>query len=284
MMNESVVSFNTTSMETPLNPVRLWVIVILLLVAVNVALMLPSGLWAAWLMLSSSRTTLESEFFSLHLLCTEIACAFIILCATFNFYFLTKPLLLRTISLTLCMLSLHSQPVFQCCVCVERYVAVVHPITYLKYKPLRYRAAGLGVVWLSAGLLALGGQMIGNLFLLLGILLTVMCVEMFCSLSILVVLKRSGPGDARESKESERERSNLVKKRAFIIVSLLQVKLLVNYSPLIVISSIENQISDKQLMGDLITLAITFCFFGTFIQPLLYLRRAGKLNFIKLSK
>lgn len=284
MMNESVMSFSNSSLETPLNPVRLWVVVILSLGALNVTLMLPSGLWVVWLMLRSSRTTLESEFFSFHLLCTELACAIIVLCATFNFYFLTKPLLLRTISLTLCMLSLHSQPVFQCCVCVERYVAVVHPITYLKYKPLRYRAAGLGVVWLAAGLLALGGQMIGNMFLLMGILLTVVCVEMFCSLSILLVLKRSGPGDAQGSKESERERSSLVKKRAFIIVSLLQVKLLVNYSPLIIISSIENQISDKQLMGDLITLAITFCFFGSFIQPLLYLLRAGKFNFIKLSK
>lgn len=280
MMNESVVSFNTTSLVTPLNPLSWWVVVILLLGMVNFTLMFPSSLWAAWLMIRSSRATLEAEFFSLHLLCTEMACMFVVLCASFNFYFLDKPLLLRTISLTSCMLCLHGQPVFQCCMCVERYVAVVHPITYLKYKPLRYKAGGLGVVWLIAGTLSLSGQMIGNLFLLMSILVTIVCVELFCSLSILTVLKRSGPGDAHESKEGERERSNLVKKRAFIIVSLLHVKLLVNYTPFIVISSIQDLISNKQLMGDLVTLAITFCFFGGFFQPLLYLHRAGKLNFI----
>ncbi|XP_046731182.1 uncharacterized protein LOC124402280 isoform X4 [Silurus meridionalis] len=32
-----------------------------------------------------------------------------------------------------------SRPLFQCCVCVERYVAVIHPVIFLKYKPLRYR-------------------------------------------------------------------------------------------------------------------------------------------------
>lgn len=284
MMNESAVSFNTTSSVIPLNPLRLWVIVILLLGTVNMMLTLPGGLWAAWLMMRSSRATLESEFFSLHLLCTEMTCAFIVLCATFEFYFLDKPVLLRLISLRLCMLSLHSQPVFQCCVCLERYVAVVHPVSYLRYKPLRYKAAGLGVVWLVAGLLSLGGQLSGNLFVLMAILLTILCVELFCSLSILAILKRSGPGGVHESKEGERERSSLVKKRAFIIVSLLQVKLMVNYLPLIVVSSMEALISDKQLIGDLVTLGITFSFFGSFIQPLMYLYRVGRLNFITQKK
>ncbi|XP_046698602.1 uncharacterized protein LOC124381219 [Silurus meridionalis] len=276
VMNSTSAVMNSTSAVTLLNPVSFWIVAILLLGTLNFTLMLPSGLWAAWLMIRSSRATLESECFSLHLLCTDMTCALIVLCATFNFYFLSNPVVLRTFSLTFCMLSLHSQPVFQCSVCLERYVAVVHPVTYLKYKPLRYKAAGLGVFWFVAVLLSLSSRLTSNLFPLMGILLSILFVETFCSLSILAVLKRSGPGDVHESKDGEKERSSGVKKRAFIIVTLLQVKLLVNYSPLIIISSIESLIS-KQLMGDLITLAITFCFFGSFFQPLMYLYRAGKL-------
>ena len=31
------------------------------------------------------------------------------------------------------------RPMFQCCICVERYIAVGYPLVYLKYIPLRYR-------------------------------------------------------------------------------------------------------------------------------------------------
>lgn len=41
-----------------------------------------------------------------------------------------------------------AQPLFQCYVCVERYLAVVHPVVYLKYRLLRYRVGITGLVWL----------------------------------------------------------------------------------------------------------------------------------------
>ncbi|KAF5891009.1 uracil nucleotide/cysteinyl leukotriene receptor-like, partial [Clarias magur] len=251
MMNESVVSFNTTSSVIPLRPLSSPVIVMLLLVAVNFTLTLPSGLWAAWVMMRSSRATLESEFFSVNLLFMEIFCAIIILIATFSFYLLTNQLLLE-IFLSLGRICLHSQPVFQCTVCAERYVAVVHPIIFLRYKPLRYKAAVLAVCWLIAGVFAVWGEFTGNFYSLMAVLLLIMLVEMFCSLSILVMLKRGGPG---ESKDGEKQQSNLVKKKAFTIVSLLQAKLLVNYLPLTVVSAMmELLVSDPQFLGDLITL------------------------------
>ncbi|KAJ8397590.1 hypothetical protein AAFF_G00438660 [Aldrovandia affinis] len=36
---------------------------------------------------------------------------------------------------------------FQCCICVERYLAVLHPLTFLRYRPLRYRVG----CWLWSG-------------------------------------------------------------------------------------------------------------------------------------
>ncbi len=37
------------------------------------------------------------------------------------------------------ILTITGRPLFQCLMCVERYLAVVHPVIFLKYKPLRYR-------------------------------------------------------------------------------------------------------------------------------------------------
>lgn len=35
-----------------------------------------------------------------------------------------------------------------CAICIERYLAVLHPVTFLKCKPLRYRLACSAVIWL----------------------------------------------------------------------------------------------------------------------------------------
>ena len=38
-------------------------------------------------------------------------------------------------------------PLFQCCVCAEHYLAVVHPVVFLKFRPPRYRVSCSGLVW-----------------------------------------------------------------------------------------------------------------------------------------
>ncbi|KAI4897880.1 hypothetical protein NFI96_029586 [Prochilodus magdalenae] len=43
-----------------------------------------------------------------------------------------------------------SRCVFPCCVCLERYLAVVHPVTFLRYKPLRYRVACSVMAWMCS--------------------------------------------------------------------------------------------------------------------------------------
>ncbi len=46
--------------------------------------------------------------------------------------------------------SITGRPLFQCLMCVERYLAVVHPVIFLKYKPLRYKLFCSAVVWITA--------------------------------------------------------------------------------------------------------------------------------------
>ncbi|KAM9758031.1 uncharacterized protein ACNS7B_005149 [Menidia menidia] len=54
-------------------------------------------------------------------------------------------MLLLKVSLQLMLVS---RPLLQTCICLERYLAVVHPTLFLRLRPLRYRLLVLAVDWL----------------------------------------------------------------------------------------------------------------------------------------
>lgn len=107
-----------------------------------------------------------------------------VLVAGYYFIFLTYP----------------GQTLFHCLTCVERYLAVVHPITYLALKKgsgVKFRNISSGCVWLlSFGLMGLTALYFPDypnilFFSLLAITVTIIY---FCSLSVLCVLWRLGLG------------------------------------------------------------------------------------------
>ncbi|KAL4007508.1 hypothetical protein ACER0C_001360 [Sarotherodon galilaeus] len=99
---------------------------------------------------------------------------------------------------------------------VERYLAVVYPITYvsLKYeRGVRIRNICIGCIWL---LCSVGTALVLNMDFVLNMMfsLVVLCfiINSFCSLSVLYILIRPGPGE----QGTNRERS--VKLRAFYTI------------------------------------------------------------------
>ncbi len=60
-------------------------------------------------------------------------------------------------------LSITGRPLFQCLICVECYLAVVHPVTFLKFKPLRYRIC-YSVIVLVASFVSCGINIISVFF------------------------------------------------------------------------------------------------------------------------
>ncbi len=93
-------------------------------------------------------------------------------------------------------------PLFQCLICVERYLAVVHPVTFLKFKPLRYRVVCSVVVWVASfvscgviTLFLLSSTAVPLFDLILSKLVTVLSIQLFCCLAVLRALKQSGPGE-----------------------------------------------------------------------------------------
>lgn len=108
-------------------------------------------------------------------------------------------------------------------------------------------------------------------YFILGFYLVVISVMLFCCLAVLRALKRPGPG------EGDRERKGInMKMRAFRIIVIIMVAMLINYFTIIVAIPLQNFLEDSKL-----GLAFSICFsiigvFG-FVQPLLYLHRVGKL-------
>ncbi len=100
---------------------------------------------------------------------------------------------------------------FQCLMCVERYLAVVHPVTFLKYKPLRYRVICSVITWGamfgSSGIILMSIMFqtefyFTSLFVQFFLFLS---IQFFCCVAVLRALKQSGPGErGRERNEEKR--------------------------------------------------------------------------------
>ncbi|CAL8350434.1 unnamed protein product [Boreogadus saida] len=163
--------------------------------------MVPANCWALWLMMSSS-------------------------------VFLTDEMDLLKFSLPLMMVG---KPLIQCSLCLERYLAVVQPHTFIRYRPLGYRAAILALICLVITVfccleMALCGTLSEHIYVLIHFfaaeMLLLLLVDLFCCLCILNALHRQRVGDGGPG-------SDRLKQRAFNIVASVQVQIMCSYMPLI---------------------------------------------------
>ncbi|ROL50003.1 SCAN domain-containing protein 3 [Anabarilius grahami] len=156
---------------------------------ITVLLGLPVNTYVIWLVVTGTGNGIAAEFFTLNLsICEMFFCMeslLIILSYKFDILW-TAVYFLDGVATT-------SRPLFQCLICVERYLAVVHPVTFLKFKPLRYR------------------------FLLF------LSIQLFCCVAVLRALKQSGPGERRRKREEE----NHIKRRAFYLLLITTVSMVI---------------------------------------------------------
>lgn len=96
-----------------------------------------------------------------------------------------------------------------------------------------------------------------------------LCIELYCSLSILKILRKPGPGH-RETQE--KKEWNQQKKRAAKIICIILVMLILNGYPFIVVPTLHH-VSQR----DLFKYALTISSFGRSVQGFLFLSRSEKL-------
>lgn len=159
---------------------------------------------------------------------------------------------------------------FHLLTCLERYLAVVHPIIYVNQKRERkskIRNISIGCVWL----LCIGRVPIAvseyAIFVELVMLIISITIVSFCSFSVLYVLIHPGPGNgARQCADKSKLRA-FCTSMAILVVLIL--RFLWNF--LCVCSYIQSK-------GYECLLLLSGCwvnFPGNFVFPLVFLRRAG---------
>lgn len=102
------------------------------------------------------------------------------------------------------------------------------------------------------------------------LLVPALSIELFCSLSILRILRRPGPGDNAVQGKKE---GNQQKMRAVKIICIVLVMLIWNVVPVIAVPFFYG----LSPLKDLLTIAFTFATAGSSVQAFLFLRRSGKV-------
>jgi len=230
---------------------------------------LPIHSYILWSIVTGTGSGIASEFFIFNLSVCELG-----ICLNNLFFVLSmRYTSLLGFEMFLAGLFFTGRPLFQCLMCVERYLAVVHPVTFLKYKPLRYRVICCTVVWfivLGCCFLCLLVSDEMELMLLLMQFLPFFSIQLFCCVAVLRALKQSGPGErARQRKEE-----NHMKRRAFYLILITTVSMAIIYVPYIIIGFVT--ILKHQVINAVWSFGLICYVLAGFVQPVLYLHRAGK--------
>ncbi|XP_048023573.1 C-C chemokine receptor type 8-like [Megalobrama amblycephala] len=278
-MNNSTVNFTTPEASTNSTTQSIGLLDSLEICVYSISFLfgLPTHSYVIWLIITGTGNGVVSAFFNLNLSVCEIG-----ICLNCFVYVLSYWIFsLSTLKVFLVGLTTSGRPLFQCLISVERYLAVVHPVTFLKYKPLRYRVICCTVAWI----ITLGSCLVCMYtlseenwpvwFFFLQFLLF-FSIQLFCLVAVLRALKQSGPGE----RGRERVEENHMKRRAFYLIVITTASMAIIYVPYTIIGFFTIMV--KQVINLLWFVGFTCYILAGFVHPVLYLQRTGKLLCLSL--
>ncbi|CAJ1048287.1 hypothetical protein D9C73_026916 [Xyrichtys novacula] len=231
-----------------------------------------------------AETTSHSDIFTFHMMTMEM----IIVLASFVFCVgLYADLVdMRKYSYQIFSCTWCAKLTFHMLTCVERYVAVVHPVTYIRLKNeggVRIRNVSIGCVWLLCLLWALvvaftKAQI--NMILYFCFVAVSLAVVSFSSVSVLCALKRPGPGDGSGNKK----KVDPMKRKASHTTTAITGALFLCFGGMLCCDALEaSQLLDRRVGCAVLTSALWFSLPGSLVLPLLFLHRAGTLSCCKCN-
>ncbi|KAL7375679.1 hypothetical protein ABVT39_021978 [Epinephelus coioides] len=226
-----------------------------------------------------STTMSHSDFFTVQMAAMELISqsGWVLFCCG---YYADRPVM-SIVGMYLCFIIFPGQTFFHILTCVERYLAVVHPVTYLGLRHsagVRIRNISTGCVWL----LCFGWIGVTALYMpefpiipFLSFLIFSLFVVSFCSLSVLHVLIRPGPGEVG----GDREQVHQSKQRAFHTIMAIMGVLCLMFVGILVCVALDASPLLSSTDGCVVMIsAIWFSLPSSLVLPLLFLHRAGKLQ------
>ncbi|KAM9314883.1 G-protein coupled receptor 35-like [Pholidichthys leucotaenia] len=158
-------------------------------------------------------------------------------------------------------------PLFLVCICLDRYMAVVHPVLFTSVRGNKNRIGISVVVWsliLSYAITKciLGSRAVTEVFG--GVILFAFAVMAFCNISVIWALRRSVMG---------KEEMHPVKKKAFKIVLINLVIIVVNYLPPVALMPFASYYSPVAFLCHISISVYSIMDLSCSIEPLLYITK-----------
>ncbi|XP_056302932.1 uracil nucleotide/cysteinyl leukotriene receptor-like [Danio aesculapii] len=277
-MNNSTVNFTTS--ETS-NSTTSYTILIdslnIFMYCIGFIFGFPTHSYVLWLIVTGS-SGVAASFFNINLAFCEIGICLNCLVYAISYCFFS----FSNVKQFFVGLTITGRPLFQCLICVERYLAVVHPVTFLKYKPLRYRVICCAPAWiiiLGSCLICMytlneKGRYLYTWFFSTQFLIF-LSIQLFCLVAVLRALKQSGPGERKKEE-------NHMKRRAFHLILITTASMAIIYGPFTIIGFVT--IVVNELIDPLWFAGFTCYVLAGFVHPFLYLLSTGKISCLSLPK
>ena len=220
-MNSSI-GENVTTLDWPVTEMTGYLI--------NIMVAFPTNCYVLFLILSEPNKHLSTEFFTLNLSISEIFnCLSNILILISLFLPVNAVKLLGELSSGMVRTT---RPLFQCFICVEVYLGVVRPVTFLQVKGLKYRVGISAAVWLAG----LCGSIffyrcyywVGLPYVYLAEYLMLLPLKLLCCTSVIRTLQKARPGEATAAAKSTPGKD--IRRRALHTVSIILASITLNYS------------------------------------------------------
>ncbi|KAL4007925.1 hypothetical protein ACER0C_001777 [Sarotherodon galilaeus] len=232
-----------------------------------------------WRRQHTFKTASHSDIFTYHVAAMELI--WVLGCFLIYYGTYTNHLVSETVGSHASRITYYGEIFFHLLTCVERYLAVVHPITYMSLRNargVRIRNICIGCVWvLSLGMTCVKVLLPPNYktVILFCILAPSIIIISFCSLSVLCVLIRPGPGEAG----GKREMVDQSKLRAFYTITAITCAVWLWVVGFLVSSVLkESLLLSSTGKCSMLVYMVWFNLPSCLVLPLLYLHRAGKLS------
>ncbi|XP_029372297.1 proteinase-activated receptor 3 [Echeneis naucrates] len=232
---------------------------------INMFLGIPANLMVLWLIHKNRGDSSTSDIFILHLAVLDVLFCLIPPLELVSIVFLNTSSTWYVLRFFYGMKD--SSPLFLSCICLDRYVAVVHPITFTKLKDRYHRSVLALVMWLiTLGYAA--AKCVGNIInfekVFTAMILAAFAFMVFCNIAILWALQHSG---------SSRDEMHPVKKRAFKMVLIILAIIVFNYFPPVALFPFQHYFSPDVFQCYIHYFAFGLMDFSSTIQPMLYLSK-----------
>jgi hypothetical protein len=242
---------------------------------------LPALVWCLWLSLSGSLSggLKPTKVFPINLFAVELVfCVSSLLLMVSSFI---ENDMFQQAHTFIFGLSWTCRPLLQSCICVERYLAVVHPVAFLKYRRRRYRVASSTLFWVLSLTLSCSFTLMDYEAIEHYVLISVYCLGVviisLCSFFILRVLKQPGPGEVEGGRVGEKKQrtTDPQKMKAFGIVLTNLVMILT--SSISVVVGVTTMSSSLDITCNVTFMLLIVNIFSVMISPLMHLYREGRL-------